>query len=135
MSRERFLERQSDVRSSAARLAEAVTTRPASQLVRDATIQRFEFTFEATWKTLKLWLEHQGHACPSPRATLKCAFDQGLIPDAATADVWLRMLDDRNLTTHAYDESLAERIQEHIVGAYAKAIESMAGTIAGLRWE
>ena len=45
MSKERFTERQADVRDSAARLAEAVA-QPESELVRDATIQRFEFTFE-----------------------------------------------------------------------------------------
>ncbi len=49
MSQERFLERQRDVRDSAARLAEAVA-QPESELIRDATIQRFEFTFQTlTW--------------------------------------------------------------------------------------
>ena len=60
MSRERFAERQVDVRASADRLAEAVA-QPESELIRDATIQRFEFTFEVVWKTLKLYLERQGH--------------------------------------------------------------------------
>lgn len=45
MSKERFIERQRDVRESAARLGEAVA-QPESSLVRDAVIQRFEFTFE-----------------------------------------------------------------------------------------
>lgn len=134
MSRERFLERQADVRASAARLAEAVS-QPAGDIVRDATIQRFEFTFEAVWKTLQLRLEHQGHSCASPRATLKCAFEQGLMRDTDEADVWLRMLEDRNLTSHAYDQALATRIHDHVVKAYADAIARMAATIAGLRWD
>ncbi|MFM8410781.1 MAG: nucleotidyltransferase substrate binding protein, partial [Alphaproteobacteria bacterium] len=107
----------------------------ASELVRDATIQRFEFTFEVTWKTLKLWLERQGHSCPSPRATLKTAFEQGLIPSAEEADVWLRMLEDRNLTSHAYDQALAGRIHGHVLEAYAGALARMASTIAALRWD
>lgn len=45
MSKERFIERQADVRDSSARIAEAVA-RPPSELIRDAIIQRFEFTFE-----------------------------------------------------------------------------------------
>jgi hypothetical protein len=45
MSKERFAERQAEVKDAATRLAEAVA-QPESELVRDATIQRFEFTFE-----------------------------------------------------------------------------------------
>lgn len=52
MSRKRFIERRADVRESAARLAGAVA-QPESDLVRDATIQRFEFTFEVVWKALE----------------------------------------------------------------------------------
>ena len=45
MSKVRFIERQANVRESAARLAEAVA-QPENDFMRDATIQRFEFTFE-----------------------------------------------------------------------------------------
>ena len=68
MSQERFLERQADVRASSMRLREALA-QPGSDLIRDATIQRFEFTFEVIWKALKLYLEHQGHDCGGPRPT------------------------------------------------------------------
>jgi len=62
MSRERFDERKAKVRANATRLAEVVAL-PESEVVRDATIQRFEFTFEVVWKALKLYLERQGHEC------------------------------------------------------------------------
>ena len=65
VSKERFTERQTDVRERAARLAEAVA-QPESELIRDATLQRFEFTFEVVWKTLKRYLERQGHECGGP---------------------------------------------------------------------
>ena len=106
MSKERFIERQADGRDSAARLAEAVA-QPQSELIRDATIQRFEFTFEVVWKTLKLYLERQGYECGGPRPTLKKAFAENLIPTPGEADAWLQMLEDRNLTSHAYDEAQA----------------------------
>ena len=93
----------------ATRLAEAVAQKE-SQLIHDATIQRFEFTFEIIWKTLKLYLERQGYECGGPRPTLKKAFSENLISSPEEADVWFRMLEDRNLTTHAYDEALASRI-------------------------
>jgi hypothetical protein len=42
MSKERFIERQAEVRNAAARLQEGVA-QPESSIVRDAGIQRFEF--------------------------------------------------------------------------------------------
>ncbi|HEY5751702.1 MAG TPA: nucleotidyltransferase substrate binding protein [Chthoniobacterales bacterium] len=134
MSKERFIERQADVRESAARLAEAVA-QPESELIRDATIQRFEFTFEVVWKSLKLYPERQGHECGGPRLTLKKAFAENLIPSPEEADVWFQMLEDRNLTSHAYDEALAKRIYEHIVRDYAPLLSSMARTIQNLEWD
>ena len=56
MSKERFFERQTAVYNAAARLNE-VAALPESDIVRDAAIQRFEFTFELVWKTLQLYLE------------------------------------------------------------------------------
>lgn len=49
MSKERFIERQAEVRQAAARLREAVAE-PENAIVRDAVIQRFEFSFELVWK-------------------------------------------------------------------------------------
>ena len=134
MSGERFIERQSVVRDAAARLREAVA-QLESALLRDATIQRFEFTFETVWKTLKLYLEHEGHECSGPRPALKKAFAAGLIPSEAEADVWMAMLEDRNLTTHAYDESLATRIYHNIVNDYAPVLSAMADRIQKLTWD
>lgn len=134
MSKERFIERQTDVRDSVARLAEAVA-HPVSPLIRDATIQRFEFTFEVVWKTLKLYLERQGYECGGPRPTLKKAFAENLIATSEEADVWLRMIEDRNLTTHAYDEALANLIYGHIVQDYAPLLSNMANRIQSLGWD
>ena len=134
MSKERFAERQGEVRDSAARLAEAVAE-PESELVRDATIQRFEFTFEVVWKALKLYLERQGYECGGPRPTLKKAFAENLISNPGEGDVWLQMLEDRNLTSHAYDEALARRIYRNIVADDAPLLSAMAGKIQTLNWD
>ena len=122
------------MRESAARLAEAVA-QPESELIRDATIQRFEFTFEVVWKTLKLYLERQGHECGGPRPTLKKAFAENLIPTPEEADHWFRMLEARNLASHAYDEALARQIYQHIVQDYAPRLGGMADQIQTLKWD
>lgn len=134
MSKERFIERQAEVRNAAARLQEAVA-QPESAILRDAVIQRFEFSFELVWKGLKLYLERQGHECGGPRPTLKKAFSEGLIATPEEADVWLQMLEDRNLTSHAYDEALATRIYQHVVRDYSRLLGAMAGRIQTLTWD
>ena len=134
MSKERFAERQAAVLDCAARLAEVVAM-PESDVIRDATIQRFEFTFESVWKALQLYLERQGHVGGGPRATLKRAFAENLIPTEAEAGGWLQMLEDRNLITHAYDQALAARIYEGIVREYEPLLAAMAGRIQDLKWE
>ncbi|MBM3834397.1 MAG: nucleotidyltransferase [Verrucomicrobia bacterium] len=134
MSEERFAERNAELQRAADRLREAVA-QPESGLVRDAVIQRFEFTFELVWKCLKLYLERQGLECGGPRSTLKKAFAEGLIRSHEEADVWLQLLEDRNLTSHAYDEALAQRIYENIVKDYVTVLGAMAERINRLDWD
>ena len=59
-----------------AQLAEAVqiyTADPGDALYRDGLIQRFEFTVELAWKSLKEYLEDQGAVLgiASPRGVLQ----------------------------------------------------------------
>jgi len=134
MSKERFIERQTEVRQATARLLEAIA-QPETDLIRDGTIQRFEFSFELVWKTLKLYLERQGHEFGGPRATLKIAFAEGLITTPEEADIWLKMLEDRNLTSHTYNQALAERIYRHIVRDYAPLLGKISEKIQTLSWD
>jgi nucleotidyltransferase substrate binding protein (TIGR01987 family) len=134
VSRERFAERKTELKSALKRLREAAA-QPESDLVRDAVIQRFEFTFELVWKSLKLYLERQGLDCGGPRSTIKKAFAEGLIKSPGEADIWLHALEDRNLTSHAYDEALAIRIYQHVVNEYVALFGTMAEMIQQLSWE
>ena len=134
MRQKRFTELQTEVQNALTRLQEAVT-QPETPILRDAVSQRFEFTFELTWKTLQLYLEHRGLGCGSPRATIKKTFSEGVIPTLEEADVWLQMLDDRNLTSHADDEELAQRIYQHIVQTYTPLLKRMAERVQALSWD
>jgi len=79
--------------------------------MRDATIQRFEFTIELFWKILKKVLLHEKIEATTPRDTLAKAYQYKLINDEG---LWLAMLDDRNNTSHAYKEEEAQIIFKHI---------------------
>lgn len=84
---------------------------PALQaLLRDAAIQRFEFTFEIAWKTLRRYLEEYGLEQidrASNRQMFRIDYEQGLLRDA---EAWLLYLQRHNLTSHVYDQSIAEQI-------------------------
>ena len=97
--------------NAAHRLAEAVTDyrNIRNDTVRDGMIQRFEFTVELEWKSIKEYLEDQGSTTPiaTPRAVLKEAFAAGVIQDA---EEWNKIITARNITSHVYDEKTAEDV-------------------------
>lgn len=79
-----------------------------NDIVRDSCIQRFEFCVDLTWKTLKYFLqEKHGILCNSPKECIKEAYKLGLIE---YNEKWLSIIDARNLTTHTYNEQIAEQI-------------------------
>lgn len=78
-----------------------------NEFIRDSAILRFEFTFELIWKTLKVYLAEQGITVATPRESIKAAYKAGLIKEDAN---WLETIRLRNLTTHTYDEAIAEQI-------------------------
>ncbi|MBY0247235.1 MAG: nucleotidyltransferase substrate binding protein [Nitrospiraceae bacterium] len=84
---------------------------PANEFVRDSAIQRFEFTFELFWKSLKAYAEESGLEAFSPRDSLRVAFQLGVIQENTE---WFRMLEDRNLTSHTYNEATADTIYSHL---------------------
>lgn len=77
----------------------------------DAAIQRFEFTIELFWKLLKRILDSKGVQAVYPKDVLQQAYQGNLINDE---QVWLSMLRDRNLTSHTYNEELADDIFKSI---------------------
>jgi nucleotidyltransferase substrate binding protein (TIGR01987 family) len=71
------------------------------EIYLDLAVQRFEFTYEMSWKTLKRLLDFLGIDAKYPRAVFQEAYAAGLIKDEA---VWLDMIEQRNLAAHIYDE-------------------------------
>ncbi len=81
---------------------------PKTDIVRDSAIQRFEFTLDLAWKTVKAFLEEKkGIRCASPKDCFREAYLQKLIE---YSDAWLRFVDMRNETVHTYKQEIAEQI-------------------------
>ncbi len=98
-----------------------------SDTVRDGIIQRFKFTCELSWKTTREFLLDQGYSeINSPKAVMREAYSYGLIKNDQE---WIRLLNDRNLTAHLYDEKVADeiyhRIVSHHIGCFIQLFEQL----------
>lgn len=92
-----------------------------NEIIRDSLIQRFEFTYELTHKTLKEFMNYAGVTLENsfPRTIFKKAYVNNIISDES---VWINLLEDRNSTSHIYNEKLANEIAERIAIKYVDAI-------------
>ena len=89
-------------------------------IIVDGTIQRFEFTFELAWKLAKAILKYNGIDAETPRLVIKEAYKAKLIKKG---DDWIDMLEDRNKTSHIYDETQAQAIYKKIKENHFNALE------------
>lgn len=88
---------------------EAIKRGPTSDLERDGTIQRFEYTFELCWKSIRKILLALGResVSSSPKPIFRDAHQENLIKDI---DVWFRYIDARNRSSHTYNKATAEKV-------------------------
>lgn len=80
---------------------------PATRINKDATIKRFEFVFELSWKTIKEHCRDEGFDCVSPKSCIRWAGKMELIDDV---EKWIEFLENRNLASHTYNERLANQV-------------------------
>lgn len=102
-----------------------------NDIIRDSLIQRFEFTYELTHKTLNEFMKYLGVTLENsfPRTIFKKAYINNLISDDL---VWINLLEDRNITSHIYNENLADEVANRIVNNYVAAIGELVKNLEGL---
>ncbi len=106
-------------------------TAPADDELRDACIQRFEYSFELCWKMLKRQLESD---LPSPsdidtwsyRKMFRTAGERGLVSDV---EAWFDYRDKRDITAHTYDEKKARAVAA-VIPAFAAAARELHTRLA-----
>lgn len=98
-----------DLQKALGRLKEATALPGEITIHQDATIQRFEFTFEMSWKLMKTIIEIEGLDVASPRNAIRQAATIGLIDDPKA---WLEFLENRNLTVHTYKEEISQKVYQ-----------------------
>ena len=103
-------------------LREALANGPAAlnQLEKEGVVQRFEYTLELAWKTIKDYLEESGVVLTAvtPRQVIKDAFAARILTDG---QAWIDMVDHRNLLSHTYDPANFEEAVDAIHGHYLTA--------------
>ena len=93
-----------------------------NDLEKEGTIQRFNFTLELAWKMIKDKMEFDGIdiKLQSPKAVLKQAYQARYID---SIDIWLAMINDRNLVSHKYDFKTFEGVLQAIANQYWLCLE------------
>ena len=100
------------------------TIEQLSDLEQEGVIQRFEYTYELAWKTMKDYLEENGIVFEevTPRNVIKEAFAAKIISDG---QAWIDMLLHRNLLSHTYDSQVFKSVLESIVSRYFPVIDHL----------
>jgi nucleotidyltransferase substrate binding protein (TIGR01987 family) len=95
-----------------------------SKLEKEGAVQRFEFTFELAWKTLKDYLVHSGVALDeiTPSNVIKQAFAAKIISDG---QLWIDMLRCRNLMSHTYDEAVFDQAVHEMAGRFLRGLDEL----------
>lgn len=89
-------------------LETGIGNKTLSDLERDGVIQRFEYTFELSWKVLKKYFKANNNIqIDSIKQIFREAGKQNLI---SSVENWFEYLKARNNTTHTYDQSVAKNV-------------------------
>lgn len=123
----RWLQRYANYHKACQRLIEVtesgLTADDLSKLEQEGLVQRFEYTFELSWKVMQDLLTYKGYEfMTGPNGTLKMAFEDGLISDH---DGWRLMAKSRNTLSHVYDEDEATAIVGLIFTQYAPLLKAL----------
>ncbi|MDT7829264.1 nucleotidyltransferase substrate binding protein [Pricia sp. S334] len=120
----RWKQRFSNFERSLNFLKDALAIEKPDIVQKAGLIQFFEMSFELSWKVMKDYLQEQGFSeLRFPRETIKMAFESDLISDGHT---WLEALKNRNLTSHTYDEEIADKVVALIRNSYYGLLEDLS---------
>jgi len=125
----KFQQKKENYAKALTRLQAALTTDLTDDIVIDATIQRFEFSVELAWKTLRAYLLEEGiskEEITSPKSVVRAGFQNNIIDNP---DVWFAMLEARNITSHVYDLEEAQRIVDDIKNNFYSALEQLLKSV------
>lgn len=132
----RWIQRFNNFNKAFAQLQDAVELaeqRKLSKLEEQGLIQAFEYTHELAWNTLKDFFEDRGvQNIYGSRDATRAAFKAGLIENG---EIWMQMIESRNLTSHTYDEATAAKIVSDVIDSYFSEFKELRNKMGILKKE
>ncbi|MDB2414761.1 nucleotidyltransferase substrate binding protein [Rickettsiales bacterium] len=127
----RWQQRFENYKSALAQLAKFMQKKDLNELEEQGLIQAFEYNHELAWKTLSDFIKSKGNSeiFGSKDATRE-AFSIGLIEDG---DIWMQMIQSRNLTSHTYNKETTKKIIDAIRKDYFNAFVKLEKKLNELR--
>ena len=108
------------------RLQEAMEKTDLNELERNGLVQRFEFSLELCWKTIKDFLEYEGlDFKPTPKETIREAFKAELVTNAREL---INALDMRNELSHDYNGDKFSKYEQRFRQETFPAIKAVYDT-------
>jgi len=112
----RWIQRFNHYSKALSQLTKFVEKGKLNEFEKQGLIQAFEYTYELVWNTLKDYFEAQGETnIHGSRDVFRLAFRRGLIEEGET---WMGMIRSRTLTSHTYNENVADEISAEILNKY-----------------
>ena len=110
---------------SLANLEEGAKIENLSMVEEVGLIKLFEICFEQSWKVLKAVLEMQGlnpTGVASPKKIFALSYSAGILPEE---EVWIKILEDRNILIHTYDSEKSSETILKIKREYLQAFQKL----------
>lgn len=130
----RWHQRFENYQKAVTRLNDAVLLseeRDLTDLEKQGLIQGFEYTHELAWKTMQDYFKSTGEdKIYGSKDATRFAFKYELIKEG---DIWMGMIEDRNRTSHTYNEDVAEAITAAILLKYNRELQEFEKTMGALK--
>lgn len=127
MTEEQLREKLVNYQKALERLDESLEVQNPDQFIYDSVIKRFEFTYELAWKLMKAFIEYKGgEDVRFARDVFREAYANGLVKDG---EGWLQMMQDRNLSSHTYNEEAAREIYDRVKQIYRQQFMELSLSI------
>lgn len=127
----RWIQRFRNYSKALGQLSKFIEKKELNELEKQGLIQAFEYTYELAWNTIKDFFENQGETgIHGSRDAFRLAFRRGLVENGQT---WMDMIKSRSLTTHTYNQEVADAIADAIFNTYYTEFARLEKTFQSLK--
>ncbi|MFO7988894.1 MAG: nucleotidyltransferase substrate binding protein [Thermodesulfobacteriota bacterium] len=127
----RWIQRFRNYSKALGQLSKFIEKKELNELEKQGLIQAFEYTYELAWNTIKDFFENQGETgIHGSRDAFRLAFRRGLVENGQT---WMDMIKSRSLTTHTYNQEVADAIADAIFNTYYTEFARLEKTFQALK--